>query len=247
MVLGHRRRKPIHPTATEWTFPDLGELPSDEDMVAVGADLEPGTLLEAYTNGYFPMPIGRSRLGWFHPDPRGIIPPAGLKVSRSLRRSLRRFTTSVDLAFDEVIDACADPGRPLGWIDGRVMAAYRRLHQLGWAHSIEVWDDDGLAGGLYGVAIGGLFAGESMFHRRTDASKVALVALVDAIGTGPDVLLDVQWVTPHLQSLGAIEVPRSEYVRRLTAAIGAPLPPVLAGSPAAAPPTPPSTPRASGA
>ena len=196
-------------------------------MVAVGADLEPATILAAYTSGYFPMPVNRRTIGWFHPDPRGVIPLDGLIVSRSLRRSTRRYTTTVNQAFDEVLAACADPGRPLGWIDNRIMAAYSRLHQLGWAHSIGAWDDDGLAGGLYGLSIGGLFAGESMFHRRTDASKVALVTLVELIAGPADALLDVQWVTPHLAGLGAIEVPREDYVPLLEAALQLPPPTAL--------------------
>lgn len=219
--------QPVHPAATRWAFPGVGDLDPDDDLVAVGADLEPGTLLTAYSRGFFPMPLNRRRIGWFHPNPRGIIPLDGLKVSRSLRRSVRRFTTTIDLAFEEVLAACADPGRPLGWIDSRITRAYTQLHHLGWAHSVEVWDDEGLAGGLYGVAVGGLFAGESMFHRRTDASKVALVALVNLLNTDhhqPGRLLDVQWVTPHLASLGAVTVGRTTYLEALDAALGLDLP-----------------------
>jgi leucyl/phenylalanyl-tRNA--protein transferase len=219
-----RTVQPIVPPPTDWSFPAPSELPSDDDLVAVGADLEPGTLLAAYAAGYFPMPVSRTRIGWFHPDPRGILPVDGLVVSRSLRRSMRRFTVTVDTAFDEVIRACADPARPLGWIDNRMLRAYGRLHQLGWAHSVEVWDDEGLAGGLYGVTIGGLFAGESMFHRRTDASKVALVHLIDLLDRDPDVLIDVQWITPHLASLGAMAIPRHQYCEWLEQALHRPLP-----------------------
>lgn len=215
--IGHDR--PVKPRPTQWEFPDWAELPAGEDLVAVGADLEPGTLLAAYAVGCFPMPVGWKRLGWFNPDPRGILRPTELKISRSLRRSLRRFDVTFNTAFDEVIAGCADPARPMGWIDRRIVRAYTRLHRMGWAHSVEVWDDEGLAGGLYGVAIGGLFAGESMFHRRTDASKVALVHLVDQVGGKPDNLIDVQWLTPHLATLGAEEVSRDEYRTLLTAAI----------------------------
>jgi leucyl/phenylalanyl-tRNA--protein transferase len=131
----------------------------------------------------------------------------------------------IDTAFDAVIDACADPGRQHGWIDDRITEAYQRLHRLGWAHSVEAWTPEGeLAGGLYGVAIGGLFAGESMFHRRTDASKVALVHLVELLAAGGSTLLDVQWTTDHLRSLGAVDVPRAEYLERLEAALALPLP-----------------------
>jgi leucyl/phenylalanyl-tRNA---protein transferase len=167
-------------------------------------------------------------LAWWSPDPRGIIPLDGLRVSRSLRRSCARYSVTVDRAFDAVIDACADPSRTGRWINRQIRDAYVRLHGLGIAHSVEVWSPDGaLAGGLYGVAIGGLFAGESMFHRQRDASKVALVALVDAIRGHPDALLDVQWVTPHLATLGAIELPRSVYLERLPRALAAPVPPIF--------------------
>ncbi|HLF41623.1 MAG TPA: leucyl/phenylalanyl-tRNA--protein transferase, partial [Acidimicrobiia bacterium] len=173
-----------------------------EDLLAVGGDLEPGTLLDAYRHGAFPMPV-QGLLGWWSPDPRGILPLDGLRVTRSLEKSCRRFELRVDTAFDAVIEACADPRREGGWISDDIRAAYRRLHRLGWAHSVEAWDAEGyLAGGLYGVAIGGLFAGESMFHRARDASKVALVGLVEMLLADghPDRLLDVQWATDHLVS-----------------------------------------------
>ncbi len=220
------RDQPVVPPSTPWEFPALDSLAPGEDFVAVGADLEPGTLLGAYTKGYFPMPVDRKHIGWFSPDPRGIIRPADLKVSRSLRRSVRRYSVTVNEAFDQVIHACSDPARPMGWIDQRIRRAYTRLHRLGWAHSVEVWDDVGLAGGLYGIGIGGLFAGESMFHRRTDASKVALVHLVDLLGTGSATMIDVQWSTRHLESLGATTVTRDRYRRLVADALdqGGPLP-----------------------
>jgi leucyl/phenylalanyl-tRNA---protein transferase len=172
------------------------------------------------------MPVFGGRrevLAWWSPDPRGVLPLDGLRVSRSLRRSIARFQVTFDTAFDEVTAACADPSRRGAWITPAITAAYGRLHRLGWAHSVEVRDSDGtLAGGLYGVGIGGLFAGESMFHRRTDASKVALVHLVDRLRHGGAHLLDVQWATPHLRSLGVVEVTREEYLRRLGAAVAAP-------------------------
>jgi leucyl/phenylalanyl-tRNA--protein transferase len=184
------------------------------------------------------MPVGRrGTLGWWSPNPRAVIPLDRLHVSRSLRRSRRRFEIRVDTAFDAVIQACADPSRPHGWISPQVRAAYVRLHDLGWVHSVEAWDRDGgdLAGGLYGVAIGGLFAGESMFHRRSDASKVALVALVDLLRDGPGErgapthrLLDVQWMTSHLAHLGAVEVGRGEYLELVRRAIDCPLPSAFA-------------------
>jgi leucyl/phenylalanyl-tRNA---protein transferase len=201
--------------------------------VGVGADLEPGTLLAAYRRGLFPMPVGgrRSPMAWWSPVSRGVLPLDRLRVSRSLRRSVRHFEIRVDTRFAEVVEACADPRRPGAWIDDRIAAAYVRLHELGWAHSVEAWQDDELAGGLYGVAIGGLFAGESMFHRVTDASKVALVGLVDALSDehAEDRLIDVQWVTPHLASLGVEAVSRLDYLRRLPRLFTVPEPRVFAG------------------
>jgi leucyl/phenylalanyl-tRNA--protein transferase len=181
--------------------------------------LEPGTLLAAYRCGLFPMPLGR-RLAWWSPEPRGIIPLDGLVVSRSLRRSCRRFEVTFGNAFREVIAACADPRRPGSWINRDMQAAYCRLHELGWAQSVEAWNAEGkLVGGLYGVAIGGFFAGESMFHCERDASKVCLVALVGALRRGGARLLDVQWVTPHLASLGAVGVSRARYLALLKDAV----------------------------
>lgn len=199
-------------------------------MVGVGADLEPGTLLAAYRSGVFPMPARRGVMAWWSPDPRGIIPLEALKVSRSLRRSCARFEIRVDTACAAVIDACADSRRSGGWIDRDISDAYLRLHELGWVHSVEAWDADGnLAGGLYGVSIGGFFAGESMFHRQTDASKVALVGLVDLLRGSGATLLDVQWATPHLRSLGAVEVSRSRYLELLAAAVRLPQPAPFGG------------------
>jgi leucyl/phenylalanyl-tRNA---protein transferase len=228
---------PVAPAPTPWAFPSVDEADSD-GLVGVGADLEPGTILAAYRRGLFPMPVGRrGTLGWWSPDPRAVIPLDRLHVSRSLRRSRRRYEIRIDTAFDTVIQACADPSRPHGWISPQVRAAYTQLHELGWVHSVEAWDrdDGGLAGGLYGVAIGGLFAGESMFHRRTDASKVALVALVDLLRDGPAErgapthrLLDVQWMTSHLAQLGAVEVERGEYLELVRRAIDCPLPSAFA-------------------
>jgi leucyl/phenylalanyl-tRNA--protein transferase len=216
---------------------------ADRDgLVGVGADLEPGTLLAAYRAGIFPMPVSRllrreTELAWWSPDPRGVLPLAGLRMSRSLRRARRRFEIRVDTAFDDVVTACADPSRPGAWITDDVAAAYGRLHRLGWAHSVEAWAPDGrLAGGLYGVAVGGLFAGESMFHVPAgwgrDSSKVALVALVELLTADrrADRLLDVQWTTPHLRRLGVVAVPREEYMTRLRDALELPLPPAFRGA-----------------
>ena len=213
-------------------FPPLHDADPDGPVV-LGGDLEPGTLLAAYRSGLFPMPIGRRRLGWWSPDPRGVIPvgpravAAGtaLHVSRSLRRSLRRFTATVDADFEAVMRACGDPRRPHGWIDENFVGAYTELHRRGWAHSVEVWEDDQLVGGVYGVSIGAFFAGESMFHQATDASKAALVHLTDRFTHVEHALFDVQWLTPHLASLGAVEIPRSEYLTRLASAVSRPVDP----------------------
>ncbi len=219
---------PTEPPATGWVFPDVSLVPADggpEDLVGMGADLRPGTLLAAYRRGLFPMPGPGSTL-WWSPVERGVLPLEGLVVSRSLRQSARRLEVRVDTAFGEVIQACADPARSGSWIDEEVVEAYTELHRLGWAHSVETWCEGELVGGLYGVAIGGLFAGESMFHRVRDASKVALVALVDLLRDehAGERLLDVQWVTDHLASLGAVTVARPTYLQRLGDALDLPLP-----------------------
>jgi leucyl/phenylalanyl-tRNA---protein transferase len=215
---------PTEPPPCEWAFPPAGRA-GGEGLLALGADLAPGTLLAAYRSGIFPMPIdGVAEMAWFSPDPRGIVPLDEFAPSRSLRRATRRFTVTADRAFADVVAGCADPRRPGGWITPAIRAAYCELHTLGWAHSIEVWDAAGaLAGGLYGVEIGGLFAAESKFHRQTDASKVALVALVERMRTASaERLLDVQWTTPHLRSLGARDIPRADYLARLPAVLEAP-------------------------
>jgi leucyl/phenylalanyl-tRNA---protein transferase len=197
--------------------------PGDGEVVAVGADLEPGTLLQAYRKGLFPMGLPDGHLGWWSPVERAILPLRGLHISRSLRQSTRRFQVSVDADFEAVIRGCADSRRRDPWITEDFVEAYTTLHRLGWAHSVEVWDNEGrLVGGLYGVAIGGLFAGESMFHEVRDASKVALVHLVVVMNRGGGSLLDVQWQTPHLESLGAVVVGRDAYLELLIEALSGP-------------------------
>jgi leucyl/phenylalanyl-tRNA--protein transferase len=223
---------PAEPPPSPWALSPAAQ-PDEHGLVGVGADLEPGTLLAAYRAGIFPMPLDGAEggpMGWWSPDPRGVLPLDGLRTSRSLRAACRRYEIRVDSAFAEVVAACADRRRAGAWITDEVADAYVRLHGMGWAHSVEAWDDEGLAGGLYGVAADGLFAGESMFHRRRDASKVALVALVGLLTADGDArrLLDVQWATDHLRSLGAVEVPRVRYLELLAAARQAPLPPVWA-------------------
>ena len=211
---------PIEPPPSTWAFP-RGDSADADGVVGVGADIDPGTLLTAYRSGLFPMPVEPGGpMVWWSPDPRGVLEVDNLQVSRSMRRSLDRYEVRIDTAFAEVVVACADPTRERGWIDERIAGAYTDLYRLGWAHSVEAWDEHGLAGGLYGVAIGGLFAGESMFHRRTDASKVALhtlVTLMDADPGGPAShrLIDVQWCTPHLARLGARAIPREDFLGRL--------------------------------
>jgi leucyl/phenylalanyl-tRNA--protein transferase len=200
--------------------------------VAIGADLEPGTILAAYRRGLFPMAVDApaayrsSEMAWWSPEQRGVLPLAGLRVSRSMRQSARHFEIRVDTAFAEVLAGCADPNRSGGWIDESIMSSYSELHRLGWAHSVEAWHDDELAGGLYGVAIGGLFAGESMFTRARDASKVALMGLVDLLSDeyADQRLLDTQWQTRHLATLGVQEMPRQQYLQRLERALRLPLP-----------------------
>lgn len=198
---------------------DLGSAPLGEsDLVAVGADLAVETLVDAYSLGLFPMPVSRRKIGWFSPVERGVIPLDGLYVSKSLRKSCREFTVSLDRCFVEVMRHCADPSRHGGWITDEFVQAYTRLFELGYAHSVEVWSDDRLVGGVYGVRIDRFFAGESMFHTVTDASKVALVALVALLGRSGFSLFDVQWTTPHLASLGAVDLTRDEYLARLAEA-----------------------------
>lgn len=166
-------------------------------------------------------------IAWWSPDPRCVLPLDNLRVTRSLRRSCKRYDVRIDSAFEEVINACAMPHRPGGWITSDIITAYTTLHRLGWAHSFEAWDleSNTLAGGLYGVSIGAFFAGESMFHLASDASKAALVELVSTMkSSGSHALLDVQWLTPHLESLGAIEIDRHIYLELLSEALSYPPP-----------------------
>jgi leucyl/phenylalanyl-tRNA--protein transferase len=176
-------------------------------------------LMSAYASGWFPMAVD-GEIRWFSPDPRGIIPLEAMHVSRRLARVVRQkaFRIEINNAFGDVIRACADnrdPTDPGTWINDEILESYEALHARGLAHSVEAWRGDRLAGGLYGVAIRGAFFGESMFFRETDASKVALVALAERLRSRGYQLLDTQWVTPHLEQFGAIEIRRSEYLRRL--------------------------------
>jgi len=182
--------------------------------------LTPDVLLAAYRRGLFPMADPKTRaVDWYAPDPRAILPLDGFRVSRSLRRACRSggFEVWSDRDFEGTIDGCA--ARRETWISPQIRAAYAALHRLGHAHSVEAWRDGALVGGLYGVHAGGAFMGESMFHRATDASKVALVALVAAMRRRGFALLDIQFMTRHLYSFGAMEITRAEYLRRLAAAL----------------------------
>ena len=222
---------PIEPSPSRWQL-DLDQATPQDDLVGIGADLEPGTLLMAYRAGLFPMGVGEgdnAPTGWWSPDPRGVLLPGHVRISRSLRKPLRYYDIRVDTAFSDVMAGCADPSRDGCWITPAITAAYTRLHELGWAHSVEAWRDGELLGGLYGLALGGLFAGESMFHRATDASKCALVGLADLVFADGDPrrIIDVQWATPHLASLGVSEMPRSDYIARLERSLPLPVPPAF--------------------
>lgn len=196
------------------------------DLIGYSDEFDAAFALEAYRCGVFPMPLNQREMGWWSPMDRGLLPVHGLRVTRSLRKMATRYDTTTNTAFDAVLAHCAAPDRDGAWIDSRIAAAYRRLAERGWVRSVEVWDNEGrLVGGLYGVQVGGLFAGESMFHDPEfgrDASKVALVRLSLELHHSGVELLDVQWLTEHLGSLGAYEVPREEYLRLLSAALERP-------------------------
>jgi len=184
--------------------------------------IQPQTLLDAYASGWFPMAVTPGEIRWYSPDPRGIIPLDAFHVSRRLARVIRtgRFEIRVDSAFEDVIVACSQrPDSDGNWIDREIIESYCNLHALGHAHSVEAWQEGALVGGLYGVALGGAFFGESMFHRSHDASKAALVALVERLRARGYALLDTQWVTDHLVQFGAIEIPRRRYLRLLDGAL----------------------------
>ncbi len=221
-------------------FPDPRGAPDDEELLAVsksdihGREVSPlqpvewpkltqygsrwdtDVILSAYRKGLFPMPFEIDdepvAIGWWSPQPRAIFLPNALRRTKSLEKSIRNFTTTFDQSFRDVVVACANPERDSGWISSHVIDAYCELHDQGFAHSVEVWNSAGLlVGGLYGLEIGGVFAGESMFHIERDASKVALVRLAEHLDDGNDRIIDSQWMTDHLESLGAIAILRSDY------------------------------------
>ncbi len=203
-----------------------------QDLIAFSDEFDLPMTLGAYCSGAFPMPLPEADFdaatGWWSPMRRGVLELDDLRVTRSLLKSARRYTTTIDEAFDEVLTRCADPRRPDGWIDEQIRGVFTEAHLRGVVHSVETWDSAGrLVGGLYGVSLFGLFAGESMFHDPAlgrDASKVALARLVNQLRARPDgtALLDVQWQTPHLASLGVSEISRDDYLTRLAAALDAP-------------------------
>jgi leucyl/phenylalanyl-tRNA--protein transferase len=216
---------PIEPPPTGVRFPDP-RTAGDAQVVALGADFRAGTLLEAYRHGIFPWPDSRGRVPWCSMDPRAVFPlQAPPHWSRSLRRTLRitPFECTLDEAFREVVTACGDERPDARWIIPPYVRAYAGLHASGWAHSVEVWERSGpareLVGGIYGVAVGALFAGESMFHRRTDASKIAFATLVAALRASGFELFDVQVMNPHLDSLGCVEMGRDEYLDAVDRAV----------------------------
>lgn len=209
-------------------FPPVDSANCD-GLLLLGGELSPAWLLEAYSRGIFPWPVFdgiRDRLAWFSPDPRAILPLERFHVSRRLMRRIRgqKYRLSRDTAFRQVIEACAQtrPDQEGTWITPEMVEAYSGLHRLGYTHSVEVWEAERLVGGIYGVAIGGYFAGESMFHRVTDGSKIALAHLVDHLRERQFTLLDIQQQSPHLARMGAIEIPRSEFLRRLEQALEVP-------------------------
>jgi leucyl/phenylalanyl-tRNA---protein transferase len=197
-------------------FPNPAEF-DNEGLIAVGADLSREWLLKAYDSGIFPWYSDGYPPLWWSPNPRAVLPLDGTHISRSMRRRLRRdgYRVTWNQAFEAVIHCCAERGEEGTWLLPEMVDAYIRLHESGHAHSIEVWMEGEVVGGLYGVQRGSFFAAESMFHRRTDASKIALLYCASNLRTAGVELLDVQFLTPHLASLGAIEIPRSEYLQKL--------------------------------
>ena len=205
--------------ASVWDFPTPEQMPKD-DLVTLGADLKPETLIDSYKHGIFPMHLqieNKREIGWWSPQQRGILPLNKINISSSLKKSMKKYFVTFDQDFDAVIEGCGDDKRPKGWINKDIKTAYKKLFELGYVHSVEVWNKkDELVGGLYGVEVNGLFAGESMFHKQTDASKTAMVYLVNQLKeSGGERIFDVQWQTPHLKSIGVIKICRAKYISLL--------------------------------
>jgi leucyl/phenylalanyl-tRNA--protein transferase len=205
--------------ASVWDFPTPEQMPKD-DLVTLGADLKPETLIDSYKHGIFPMHLqieNKREIGWWSPQQRGILPLNKINISSSLKKSMKKYYVTFDQDFDAVIEGCGDDKRPKGWINKDIKTAYKKLFELGYVHSVEVWNKkDELVGGLYGVEVNGLFAGESMFHKETDASKTAMVYLVNQLKeAGGERIFDVQWQTPHLKSMGVIKISRAKYISLL--------------------------------
>jgi len=216
---------PVEPPPTRIELPDARRA-NREGIVALSRSMTPGLVLQAYRKGIFPWPIMQGVVPWASPDPRAIFPldppqPWPRHVKRARKPA---FRVTFDEAFREVMVACGELRTEGTWITPDVLATYSELHALGWAHSVEVWAGEELAGGLYGLAVGSLFAGESMFHLRTGASKVAFVAAAERLREREFTVFDVQVMSPHLRSLGCVEVPRSEYLRLVEEAVDQPRP-----------------------
>ncbi len=210
-------------------FPSA-EMADDDGLVLVGGELAPETVLAAYRQGIFPWPVeaeGRSILAWWSPDPRAVMECDALRCSRRLLRRIRseKYRVTCDRAFEQVMQGCAEPrdDEPGTWITPEMLAVYGKLHRSGFAHSVEAWLDDRLVGGVYGIAIGGFFAGESMFYRERDASKVALAYLIGHLLKQGYTLIDLQEINAHTRTMGATTIPRSRFLKRLAAALSRPV------------------------
>lgn len=209
----------------QYNFPDVLQVNDpDTDLVSIGADLEPATLIYAYAHGLFPMHIHaeelkEKKIGWFSPRNRAIFDLDNIRITRSTKQSAKKYECRIDTCFENMMRMCMTVPRENGWIDEKFIRAYAKLHELGFAHSIEVFDGDELVGGLYGVSFAGFFAGESMVHTKRDASKIALMKLSDVLREKGISLLDAQWMTPHLYSLGAETVTKKHYLQLLYQAL----------------------------
>jgi leucyl/phenylalanyl-tRNA---protein transferase len=217
--LPERTSAPVDVPPPQWDFPDPTKKTKRNGLLATGADLDPSTLVYAYQNGIFPWPHDEAPLPWFSPNPRGVLPLDHFKKSKSLRQTMQRcgWTATVDNDFAGVIANCSTRNNGEGtWISDDMRAAYTKLHELGWAHSVEIWNGETLVGGCYGILLGGVFTGESMFHRATNASKIALFELCARMHEAGGSLIDVQMVTDHLATLGAIAIHRNLFLELLS-------------------------------